>query len=74
MILCGSKKPITIWNHNCFVFNLERTVMKKVFFQLINKINKALLPRYSKENPEKLTKLQQAIVGFRYYVLINSKD
>lgn len=48
--------------------------MKKQFFRIINKINQKVLPKYSKEDPAKLTKFQQAIVAFRYFVLINSKD
>ncbi|WP_380869066.1 hypothetical protein [Sphingobacterium corticis] len=48
--------------------------MKKAFFRFINKINKSILPRYSKLDPTKLTKWQQAVVAFRYYVLIQSKD
>ncbi|SEG59153.1 hypothetical protein SAMN05421877_11065 [Sphingobacterium lactis] len=48
--------------------------MKKGFFRILNKINQAILPKYSKEDPSKLSKLQQAVVAYRYYVLIHSKD
>ena len=48
--------------------------MKKFFFGLVNRLNIAILPSYSKLDPAGLTKLQQAVVAFRYYVLIQSKD
>ncbi|MBD1429627.1 MULTISPECIES: hypothetical protein [Sphingobacterium] len=48
--------------------------MKKKFFKILNNINKAILPKYSKLDPSKLSKFQQAIVAFRYYVLTNSLD
>ena len=48
--------------------------MKKGFFKLLNSINQKILPKYSKKDPSKLSKLQQAVVAYRYYVLINSMD
>ncbi len=48
--------------------------MKKQFFKILNNINKSILPRYSKHDPSKLTKFQQAIIAYRYYVLTNSLD
>ncbi|WP_165319183.1 hypothetical protein [Sphingobacterium sp. SGG-5] len=48
--------------------------MKKYLFRLLNKLNKAFLPKYSKLDPSKLSKLQQAVVAYRYYVLINALD
>lgn len=48
--------------------------MKKSFFRVINKLNNAVLPSYSGKDPAKLTKIQQAVLAFRYYVLVNSKD
>lgn len=48
--------------------------MKKGFFRILNKINQKVLPKYSKEDPSKLSKLQQVVVAYRYYVLINSMD
>ena len=44
--------------------------MKKKFFRRLAKINKALLPSYSKEQLDlsKASKIQMAIVGWRYYV------
>ncbi|MBX2951903.1 MAG: hypothetical protein KF870_05325 [Leadbetterella sp.] len=48
--------------------------MKKSFFRFLNKVNKAVLPKYSKKDPMKLTKFEQAVVAYKYYVLINSLD
>lgn len=49
-------------------------MMKKSLFKVLAKINKAILPRYSKKDVTKLTKFEQAIVGYRYWVLINALD
>lgn len=48
--------------------------MKKSVFRLLNKINKAVLPKLSGRDPAKLTKLQKGILAYRYFVLINSMD
>lgn len=48
--------------------------MEKKLFKLLNTINKAILPKYSKLDPSKLTKFQQVIVAYRYYVLTKSLD
>ncbi|MFN6090075.1 MAG: hypothetical protein ACK47E_15130 [Cyclobacteriaceae bacterium] len=48
--------------------------MKKSVFQVLALINKVVLPRYSKKDVTKLTSLEKAIVGYRYWVTINSLD
>lgn len=48
--------------------------MKKSFFRLLNKINKAVLPKYSHKDPSTLTKLQKGVLAYRYFILINSLD
>ena len=48
--------------------------MKKSFFRLMNTINKAILPKLSDKDPNKLTKIQKAILAYRYFVLINSLE
>ncbi|WP_185116301.1 hypothetical protein [Chryseobacterium sp. Leaf201] len=48
--------------------------MKKSVFRLLNKVNKAVLPKLSDKDPTKLTKLQKGIMAYRYFVLINSMD
>jgi len=41
-----------------------------MFYKILAKINKAVLPSYSKRglDPTKATKFQLAIIGWRYYV------
>lgn len=46
--------------------------MKKQAFKLLVKLNKILLPGYYKKDPMRLSKFQKAILGFRYWVLVNS--
>ncbi|WP_293885049.1 MULTISPECIES: hypothetical protein [unclassified Sphingobacterium] len=46
--------------------------MKRRFYQLLNSLNKAILPRYSQMDPLKLKKYQQAIIAYRYFVLLNA--
>ncbi|WP_165592820.1 hypothetical protein [Chryseobacterium sp. JAH] len=48
--------------------------MKKSIFRLLNKINKAVLPKLSDKDPSKLTKVQKGILAYRYFVLTNSLD
>lgn len=48
--------------------------MKKSFFKLLNGINKKILPSFIDKDPAKLTKLQQAVLAYRYYVLVQSKE
>ncbi|MCK0188624.1 SsrA-binding protein [Arenibacter sp. F20364] len=50
--------------------------MKKAFFKLLAKMNKLLLPSYSKKQLDlsKATKMQMAIIGWRYFVTTNALD
>lgn len=50
--------------------------MKKSFFKLLAKLNKLLLPSYTKKRLDisKATKLQLAIIGWRSYVTLNALD
>ena len=50
--------------------------MKRQVFKILAKVNKTLLPSYSKKNLNlaKLSKLQLAIIGWRYYVTKNALD
>jgi len=44
--------------------------MKKAFFKFLAKLNKAVLPSYSKRQLDlaEASKFQMAIIGWRYYV------
>jgi hypothetical protein len=46
--------------------------MKKIAFQILAKFNKLILPRYSKRDITKLSKLDKAIVAFRYWVTVHA--
>ncbi|MEP5339534.1 MAG: SsrA-binding protein [Algibacter sp.] len=50
--------------------------MKKQLFKIIAKINKSILPSYSKKqlNLVKATKFQMAIIGWRSYITKNALD
>jgi len=50
--------------------------MKKQVFKFLAKVNKALLPSYSKKRLDlaKATKLQMAIIGWRWFVTKNALD
>lgn len=45
-------------------------------FKILAKINKAVLPSYSKQRLDlaKATKLQKAIIAWRYYITINALE
>lgn len=48
--------------------------MKKQVFKMLAKVNKLVLPSYSKKQLDlaKANKLQMAIIGWRYYVTKNA--
>ncbi|APZ46479.1 SsrA-binding protein [Polaribacter reichenbachii] len=50
--------------------------MKKQVFKTLAKVNKAILPSFTKKELDisKATKLQLAIIGYRAFVTINSLD
>jgi len=48
--------------------------MKKSFFRLLNTVNKKVLPKLSKKDPNKLTQIEKGILAYRYFVLVNSLD
>lgn len=46
--------------------------MKRAIFKLLAAINKAILPRYSRRDLDHLSKLDQALIAYRYWVTKNS--
>jgi hypothetical protein len=44
----------------------------KFLFRILAKLNKIILPRYSKKDLSKLSKIDKLIIGYRYYVTKNS--
>ena len=47
-------------------------MLKKSFFKTLAKINKVIVPRYSKRDITKLSKLDKALVAYRYWVTVNA--
>jgi hypothetical protein len=50
--------------------------MKRLIFKFLAKANKVILPSYSKRQLDlaKASKLQMAIIGWRWYVTKNALD
>jgi hypothetical protein len=48
--------------------------MKKAFFKVLAKVNKAVLPKYSQRDINKLSKIDKALVAYRYWVTIHALD
>ena len=56
-----------------FIFAIF-TIMKKSIFKIIARINKLILPSFTKKRLDmsKASKIQMAIIGWRYFVTKNS--
>jgi len=50
----------------------SQAFMKRALFKLLAAVNKAILPRYSKRDLNHLSKLDQALIAYRYWVTKNS--
>ncbi len=48
--------------------------MKKSVFKILAKVNKAIMPRFSKKDIMRLSKFEQALVAYRYWVTVNALD
>ncbi|RSK40578.1 SsrA-binding protein [Mangrovimonas spongiae] len=50
--------------------------MTKVFFKFLAKVNKVVLPSYTKKQLDlsRASKLQLALIGWRYFVTKNALD
>jgi hypothetical protein len=48
--------------------------MKKSVFKILAKINKVVMPRFSKKDITRLSKFDQVLVAYRYWVTINALD
>jgi hypothetical protein len=49
-------------------------MLSKTFFRILARINKAIIPRYSKRDITRLSKFDQMLVAYRYWVTKNSLD
>ena len=52
----------------------EVNPMKKQIFKLLAALNKVIMPRYSQRDITKLSKVDKALVAYRYWVTINALD
>ncbi|HMG89092.1 MAG TPA: hypothetical protein VK589_03500 [Chryseolinea sp.] len=48
--------------------------MKKSFFKLLAKLNKRILPRHSRKDITRLSKIDKALVAYRYWVTLHALD
>lgn len=48
--------------------------MKKTLFKILAQINKTVMPSFGKKDLTKLSKLQKAMVAYRYWVTTNALD
>jgi hypothetical protein len=46
----------------------------KLVFKILAKLNKVLLPKYSKGDINRLSKLDKALVAYRYWVTLHVLD
>jgi hypothetical protein len=49
-------------------------MLSKTFFKILARVNKAIIPRYSKRDINRLSKFDQALIAYRYWVTKNSLD
>ena len=47
-------------------------MQKRMIFKVLAKVNKLLLPRYSRRDLNKLNKFDLAIIGYRYFITKNA--
>jgi hypothetical protein len=46
-------------------------MLKKSTFKVLAQINKMILPRYSKRDMNKLSKVDKALIAYRYWVTLH---
>jgi hypothetical protein len=49
-------------------------MLQKKFFKILARVNKLILPRYSKRDLAKLSKIEKALVAYRYWVTTHALD
>jgi hypothetical protein len=68
MILYDSVTNNAIFFEKIYIYQQNYNKALKMIFILLAKINKLVLPRYSKRNLNKLSKLDLMIIGYRYLI------
>ena len=49
-------------------------MLKKKAFKILARINKVLLPKFSRRDLTKLSKIDKALVAYRYWVTTNALE
>ncbi len=49
-------------------------MINKSIFKILAKINKVILPRYSQRDINRLSKMDKALVAYRYWVTLHSLE
>ncbi len=49
-------------------------MLKKSIFKALARLNKLILPRYSKRDINRLSKLDKIVVAYRYWITIHALD
>jgi hypothetical protein len=47
---------------------------KKLIFKTLARLNKVIMPRFSQKDITRLSKVEKALVAYRYWVTIHSLD
>jgi hypothetical protein len=47
---------------------------KQQLFKILARLNKSIMPRFSQKDITRLSKVEKALVAYRYWVTINSLD
>lgn len=47
---------------------------KKQLFKILAKLNKVIMPRFSRKDITRLSKIEKGLIGYRYWVTLNSLD
>jgi hypothetical protein len=50
------------------------TMIKKQLFKMLAKVNKVIMPRFSRKDITRLSNIEKGLVAWRYWVTINSLD
>ena len=49
-------------------------MIPKTIFKILARINKAILPRYSQRDLTRLSKIDKAVVAYRYWITTHALD
>jgi hypothetical protein len=47
---------------------------KKQLFKILARLNKVVMPRFSRKDITRLSKIEKGLIAYRYWVTLNSLD